>query len=190
MRRRLLNLLTALSLVLCVAVCALWVRSHNVCDWVGRRRIITAGESRAVAVREVWAVEGQLLLSTVTSWGWENVGFRAETNPWTGWKWDRDRLGPDTYWLRPDRRYFNRLGFGYFSEQVTSAEPYRLHVLALPHWLAAVLLAVLPAAWAGHLLLRRRRRPAGLCPSCGYDLRATPGQCPECGTENRQVIAN
>ncbi len=31
-------------------------------------------------------------------------------------------------------------------------------------------------------LLVQQRRDAGLCPSCGYDLRATPGRCPECGT--------
>jgi hypothetical protein len=58
---------------------------------------------------------------------------------------------------------------------------HRWHV-RVPHWAVAAVLLVPPAVWLLRHRASRRRLRLGLCPACGYDLRATPGRCPECGT--------
>jgi hypothetical protein len=61
------------------------------------------------------------------------------------------------------------------------------HAIDIPWWSLLLLFSLLPAS---RLVTRHRPRAKarpGLCPACGYDLRATPGRCPECGTTAAQL---
>jgi hypothetical protein len=61
----------------------------------------------------------------------------------------------------------------------------------IPLWAFAIPLAFTTALlWRSELSARRRAR-AGLCPTCRYDLSATPtgAPCPECGTPATTAIA-
>jgi hypothetical protein len=59
-------------------------------------------------------------------------------------------------------------------------------VIAVPIW-SLVLLTAVPTAWMFRTDCKRRRgERAGLCATCGYDLRGLPGDraCPECGSQS------
>lgn len=187
MKRRLLNFCTALSLLLCVAVVALWVRSYFEGGRVGWSRS-AGGPWSEVYISSEWDFvlgRGRIVVERTRRNEWwrrivrDNSGAWHPTDPGMGpWEWVARWEGPQDYvGAIPDvPGTFDRAGFGYYR---VSLGGYESWIVAAPAWLPAVLFALLPGA---RLLRRLRRRAApGSCRQCGYDLRATPVRCPECG---------
>ncbi len=90
------------------------------------------------------------------------------------YRWEDD---PDRAAMTPPNAWFDVLGFGVGSQ----AAPYRDAAFAV--WLPDYFLIGVLSLFAVYCrTILRRRFASGLCPVCGYDLRATPDKCPECGT--------
>jgi hypothetical protein len=176
-RRVLVNVLTALSLLLFAAAVALWVRSYWVRDIVGFGR---AGGNCHLAQ----SILGRAHLSSNLDGGCTG-GFTYSAN----------RLSPNAVWHGGMSGYPAkvewRLGFVFQHHTQYHFSWGRVgpagglntthRLIVIPYWFPAVLFAAAPAAWCWRRYRRGGRVVAGLCSRCGYDLRATPGRCPECG---------
>ena len=171
MTRRLLNLLAALSLLVCVALVVSWAPSFRGSRWVSWVRQDASG-SGFISCKLMISYGG--LEASVTRFPVHDRGMVQDFGP-LGLHYDRDL---------PWRRFENPLYFGAGRHVLNSTHGGTMQWAIVPLWAAAALAAAPPAIRVARWTRRRRRfrrRALGLCPRCGYDLRATPGRCPECG---------
>jgi hypothetical protein len=181
MRRSLINLAAAMSLLLCVAACVLWVRSHGLTDQLVWRR--------ADGQRSIASYRGRVVLSL-----WMTT-TRAVFSPPDGYELhhSREKSSPANFsavHVSVDRgsTYCDWKGGGlewYLYRPL--ANNYLIVRAVAPHWFLATTTAILPLVCSGRKVRAHvrdgRRERLGLCRTCGYDLRVTPkdGRCPECG---------
>ena len=170
MRRKLFNLAAAVSLVLCLAMVALWIRSYWVSDLImhygpTQRSVLSNSGSMHFIVTDI---SGLAITSRKT--------IKHSTRPASLWR--TDALAPHDPGVKTN---VGLAGFRWFVSNGgvgrTNIRTAKRWALTVPHWFIILVAAALPA-----ICLMRRSQPApGACKTCGYDLRATPERCPECG---------
>lgn len=184
MIRRLFTCGAALSLLLCAAVVALWVRSYWRVDTVGLPQSTWEAngrwnltqrwvESEGAGVRVMW-VRG----SGSTALGGRPLPLGAYGRP--GWQVrptsPRALRDPPPLWVGA---WSQPVLFAYSGPSPPAG--YTMSGVVVPYWMPFAATVLLPAWWARGRARDRWRRQQGLCPACGYDLRTSASACPECG---------
>ena len=172
-KRRLLNLLSGLSLVLWVGVAGLWAASYF-CT-IGYRSF--SQDSSRSWTTDIETVRGgfQRRQDIRSPYPFEVVG---------GFK-GKGKSSPP--WMGATCFGFGKSTFTYRWGSFLATR----NVVAMPWYPAFFAVSVSTYVLVATIRRNRRgaaRRQRGECLCCGYDLRATPDRCPECGTVPRPPI--
>ena len=166
------NTLTVLSIVPTVLVAVLWVRSH----WYGD----SIDYYRRPALFSLLSVDG------IVAVAWGELESEAYP-PSAGWHSTLPFMKTDDGYVEADLQSGSTAGFLY-RRTLSFRMGYRqaARELRAPYWAIALPLLTATAFAVRTAAISYRRHRRGLCPTCGYDLRATPDRCPECGATKAQ----
>jgi hypothetical protein len=199
MRRRLLNFATGLSLVLLLAL-----TSYRVVGGDGHGIAVTLGGRTSFATLSPYAI------GVLSAKKWPSAE-RVRRIP------DSKGKGPSLAWQPPlSPSSFDRLGISFTTGNLATCVqadgsalwlgpgegqvtlPSKYAGVSAPqscwsvyarYWPLAIAMSALPLVRLGRRVWKAERFASGLCPGCGYDLRATPMRCPECGFVPHEAAA-
>jgi hypothetical protein len=190
--RRLFNLLAGLSLVLCVATAALWIRSHSKDDHFLFMVSNPAQRTRTEYIFDSYCPGESYVGCEIDHFRGAGMVERLVVATPKEWlhHYSSDASAAEHNWVEKDT-FWHRLGFisncgkssALFADNRVSeitADVTYFHYY-VPTALPVAILAICPILWFLGFI-RRNRHGGGVCLCCGYDLRATPNRCPECGT--------
>ncbi len=112
---------------------------------------------------------------------------RIEYGSQEGWKFGSGSDGSGLGYRTWSPSFLGRQGFEWSSNGMGGGSDHRVEwgrsstYMSFPLWVLIIPGLAVLLIWFARLILLGTDQRDGLCPSCGYDLRASPVRCPECG---------
>jgi hypothetical protein len=210
-RRAVNSLLPIASLLICLALVALSIRSWFVWDTLSRSNTTAEPMTPQALAWGQKAHPGADLQMVARSEGYSltvwrgrvTLGHGLQKDPMSRWDdafaaryvdkpiWSHAKIRNDDADYTPPggepAGFWGHLGFGIDSRAFPGKFVTVYTDTTVPLWPLVLLTAVGPTAWLRRRLRDRHRTRHGLCLTCGYDLRGAaptpevPTRCPECG---------